>query len=130
MTKESNLVGQVSVHFESASSAKPSETSVSPERAARINSWADQATARVVENYNETCALWVNEEYGRLLGREGERRSLQPGWATDDRKAHLMRAAEYIVNRKFMEKLDSINQLAEQLLSGKSVKGNSNDRGR
>lgn len=120
MSKEKPSVTAISPGFTSASARNSAPSPVSPERAERINRWAQLATERIGRNYEQTRSLWIDQKYGELLAREGTRLSLQPSWAADDRKAHLMRAAEYIVQRSFESKLATIERTAEALLSGKT----------
>lgn len=120
MSREKPALAAISPRFASASAQSATSSSVSPERAERINRWAQMATERIGRNYEETRSLWIDQKYGELLAREGKRLSLQPGWAADDRKAHLMKAAAYLVQRNFEEKLATIERTAEALLSGKT----------
>jgi len=130
MSAEGSARPGISGAFTSASAERSSPPSVSPERAARISSWADRASARVEHEFQENRERLTNRQYGELLARDGARMSLQPPGATDDRKAHLMRAAEHIVNRNHMARLRDINRAAEKLLSGKTLASNKDERGR
>ena len=120
----------ISSSFAAASAERSSAPAVSPERAEKINNWAKRATEKIGQNYEQTRHAWVNQKYGELLARDGERLSLKPAWAVDDRKAHLMRTAEYIVRRKFEDRLSNINRVAENLLAGKEPNSRKGDLGR
>lgn len=130
MTDVGSASRVISSSFAAVSAERSSATAVSPERAEKINNWAKMATEKVGKNYEETRHAWVNQKYGELLARDGERLSLKPSWAVDDRKAHLMRTAEYIVRRKFEEKLSNINRVAENLLTGRTPASTRNERER
>ncbi|MEC3949296.1 hypothetical protein [Sphingobium sp. HWE2-09] len=130
MSADRSASGVISSSFAAASAERSSAPTVSPERAEKINSWAKMATEKVGQNYEQTRHAWVNQKYGELLARDGERLSLKPAWAVDDRKAHLMRTAEYIVRRRFEERLSNINRVAEKLLAGQTLAFKTDDRGR
>ncbi|WP_257541665.1 hypothetical protein [Sphingobium sp. CFD-1] len=86
--------------------------------------------ARAEREFRENREQWTRRQYGELLARDGERLVLQPPGATDDRKAHLMRAAENMVNRNHATRLAGINRAAEKLLAGKTLQSKNTDLGR
>src|SRR3546814_10905262 len=116
--------------FAAASAERSSAQAVSPERAAKIASWADRPTARAEREFRENREQWTRRQYGELLARDGERLVLQPPGATDDRKARLMRAAENMVNRNYAIRLAGINRAAEKLLAGQTLQSKRTDLGR
>lgn len=130
MSNEGSASRAISPRFASASSERSSAPAVSPEKAAEITAWAERTTARAEYEFRQNREEWTNKQYGELLARDGERLSLQPAGATDDRKAHLMRAAEHIVQRSHAARLAGINRAAEKLLAGETLESKNHDRGR
>ncbi|MFS0735589.1 hypothetical protein ABC347_00930 [Sphingomonas sp. 1P06PA] len=130
MSGDGSASRAISPSFASASAERSSAPAVSAERAAEINSWADRTTARAENEFRENREAWTNKQYGELLARDGERLSFQPSFATDDRKAHLMRAAEHMVKRNHAARLAGINRAAEKLLAGETLESKKGDLGR
>lgn len=120
----------ISGPFASASADRSSAPAVSPERATEITAWADRTTAQAEREFRENQVQWIIRQYGDLLARDGARLSLQPSGATDDRKAHLMRAADHMVKRNHAARLAGINRIAEQLLTGRTPNLKRDERGR
>lgn len=54
----------------------------------------------------------------------------RPDGAADDRKSHLMRAAEHLVQRNHAARLAGINRTAEKLLAGETLESKKNHLGR
>src|SRR3546814_10100435 len=121
MSADGSASRVISSSFAAASAERSSAQAVSPERAAKIASWADRTTARAEREFRENREQWTRRQYGELLARDGERLVLQPPGATDDRKARLMRAAENMVNRNYAIRLAGINRAAEKLLAGQTL---------
>lgn len=130
MSAEGSASRTISPSFASASAERSSAPAVSPERAVEITSWADRTTARAEFEFRENREQWTNRQYGELLARDGERMSLRPPGATDDRKAHLMRAAEHIVRRNHAARIAGINNAAHKLLAGETLESKKGDLGR
>lgn len=130
MSAEASASRAISPSFAAASTERSSAPAVSPERAAEITSWADRTTARAEYEFRQNREEWTNRQYGELLARDGERLSLQPPGATDDRKSHLMRAAENMVKRNHAARLAGINRAAEKLLAGETLDSRKGDLGR
>src|SRR3546814_2674086 len=63
----------LSSSFAAASAERSSAQAVSPERAAKIASWADRTTARAEREFRENREQWTRRQYGELLARDGER---------------------------------------------------------
>lgn len=129
MSADGSASRVISSSFAAASAERSSAAAVSPERAAKIISWADRTTARAEKDFRENREQWTRRQYGELLARDGERLVLQPPGATDDRKAHLMRAAENMVNRNHATRLAGINRAAEKLLAGQTLQSKRADLG-
>lgn len=130
MSADGSASQVISSSFAAASAERSSAQAVSPERAAKITSWANRTTARAEREFRENREQWTRRQYGELLARDGERLVLQPPGATDDRKAHLMRAAENMVNRNHATRLAGINRAAEKLLAGQTLQSKRTDLGR
>ncbi len=130
MSGEGSSSGAVTPLFAAASSQKSATPAVSPERAAEITAWADRTTARAQHEFRYFGEQWTNEQYGKLLAKDGERLEFRPDGATPDRKAHLMRAAEHMVNRAHEARLAGISRAAEKLLAGETLETKKKDLGR
>lgn len=130
MSGEGSSSGAVTPLFASASSQRQATPAVSPERAAEITTWANRTTARAEYEFKENRAEWTNQEYGKLLAKEGGRLEFRPDGATDDRKSHLMRAAEHLVKRNHAARLAGINRAAEKLLAGETLESKNKNIGR
>lgn len=130
MSGEGSSSGAVTPLFASVSSQKSPAPAVSPERAAEIQSWASRTSAKAEHEFKENREQWTNQEYGKLLAKEGGRLEFRPDGATDDRKSHLMRAAEHLVKRNHAARLAGINRAAEKLLAGETLDSKRKDIGR
>lgn len=130
MSGEGSSSGAVTPLFASASSQKSATPAVSPERAAEIQSWASRTAAKAENEFKENRELWTNQEFGKLLAKDGGRLEFRPDGATDDRKAHLMRAAERMVHRSHAARIEGINRAAEKLLAGETLEKQKKDIGR
>lgn len=130
MTGEGSSKGAVTQHFAAASSQKSAAPAVSPERAAEITAWADRTRARAQHEFRYFGERWTNEQYGKLLAKDGERLEFRPDGATPDRKAHLMRAAERMVDRAHEARLAGISRAADKLLAGETLENNKKNIGR
>lgn len=130
MRNDSSASRAISSSFTSASAQRSPAINVSPERANEISSWAERSTERAEREFRENREHWTNRKYGELLARDGGRLSLQPPGSTDDRKAHLMRAADHMVRRNHATRLANIHQTAEKLLAGKTLQTSNNELGR
>src|SRR3546814_18562559 len=127
MSADGSASRVISSSFAAASAERSSAQAVSPERAAKIASWADRTTARAEREFRENREQWTRRQYGELLARDGERLVLQPPGATDDRKASLMRAAENMVNRNYAIRLAGINRAAATLTAGQTIQPTGTD---
>ena len=130
MSGEGSSSVAVTPLFAAASSQKAAAPAVSPERAAEITNWASRTTARAEHEFKQNRAEWTNQEYGKLLAKDGGRMEFRPDGATDDRKAHLMRAAEHLVKRNHAARIACINCAAEKLLAGETLEAKRPDRER
>jgi Tfp pilus assembly protein FimT len=130
MSGEGASAGAVTPLFTTASSQRAATPAVSPERAAEITTWANRTTAKAEHEFKENRVEWTNQEYGKLLAKEGGRLEFRPDGATDDRKSHLMRAAEHLVKRNHAARLAGINRAAEKLLAGETLERKTKEIGR
>lgn len=130
MSGEGSSSGAVTPHFAAASSQKSAAPAVSPEKAAEITSWADRTTSKANYEFQVNREQWTNQEYSKLLAKDGERLEFRPYGATDDRKSHLMRAAERMVDRAHEARLAGISRAAEKLLAGETLEPKKKDIGR
>jgi hypothetical protein len=62
---------------------------------------------------------WAAKNYDRLLKREGNAPSLQPSFAVNDRKAHLMRAAGNLALQRHHKNVARINRVADRMVGRK-----------
>ena len=85
---------------------------------------ADQVRQKAEAHHERHAKAWVASRYTRLLVREGNQPALRPAGATDDRKAHLMRAAIHSVERKQHLRIARIERAAQR------ISGNRQDFGR
>src|SRR3546814_13594056 len=92
MSADGSASRVISSSFAAASAERSSAQAVSPERAAKIASWADRTTARAEREFRENREQWTRRQYGELLARAGERLELRseerPGgneWASTSR---------------------------------------------
>ncbi|CAH0496076.1 hypothetical protein [Novosphingobium sp. CECT 9465] len=108
----------ISPRFASASAA-PAETSrSSPERAAEISAKRDAVVSRAEAHFEKHRQLWTNRQYGVLLARDGERMDYRPNGMGDDRKSHLMRAADYLVRQRQANRLARVERAAVNMQRG------------
>lgn len=114
----------ISPRFASASVAQSALPTVSPERAAEVSAKAERVTARAEAHFEKHRQLWTNRQYGQLLARDGERMAFRPNGMADDRKAHLMRAADHLVRQKQAQRISNIGRAAENMM----MEGQSNRR--
>lgn len=114
----------ISTRFASASVARPVPQTVSPERAADVSAKTERVTAKAEAHFEKHRQLWTNRQYSQLLAREGERMDLRPPGMVDDRKAHLMRAADHLVRQRQSVRLSSIIRVAENMIT----QGNKKER--
>jgi hypothetical protein len=89
---------------------------VTPERAAEISAKADRISAKAEAHFDEHRQQWTNRQYGRLLARDGERMEFRPNGVADDRKAHLMRAADALIRQRQSKRLMKIERAANSML--------------
>lgn len=120
----------ISPRFASASVAQSAPATVSSERAAEVSAKAERVTARAEAHFEKHRQLWTNRQYGQLLARDGERMAFRPNGMVDDRKAHLMRAADYLVRQKQAMRLALIDRAASNLQTGRSGKERQSGIGR
>ena len=130
MSGEGSSKGAVTPHFAAASSQKAATPAVSPEKAFEIRSWANRTSSKAEYEFQQNREQWTNQEYRKLLTKEGERLEFRPDGATPDRKAHLMRAAERMVDRAHEARLAGISRAAEKLLAGETLENNKKNIGR
>lgn len=116
----------ITPRFATASSVRSVPVTVSPERAAEVMAKRDHVTARAEAHFEKHRQGWTNQQYGKLLAVDGERMALRPRGMPDDRKAHLMRAADHMVRQKQAQRLSRIDRATGNML----VSHRNNDFGR
>ena len=87
-------------------------------------------TAKAEVHFEKHRQLWTNRQYSQLLAREGGRMDLRPSGMVDDRKAHLMRAADHLVRQRQSVRLSSIIRMAENMMAQRNMEERSHMRGR
>lgn len=130
MIGDAAATGAITPRFASASSVRSAPVTVSPERAAEVTAKRDHVTARAEAHFEKHRQGWTNQQYGKLLAVDGERMALRPRGMPDDRKAHLMRAADHMVRQKQAQRLTRIDRVADKMLSGNRVQTHDRQRGR
>ena len=120
----------ISEGFASASAARPIPQTVSSERAAEVSAKTERVTAKAEVHFEKHRQLWTNRQYSQLLAREGGRMDLRPSGMVDDRKAHLMRAADHLVRQRQSVRLSSIIRMAENMMAQRNMEERSHMRGR
>lgn len=120
----------ITPRFASASVARPTPQTVSPERAAEVSAKVERVTAKAEAHFEKRRQLWTNRQYSQLLAREGSRMELRPPGMVDDRKAHLMRAADHLVRQRQSVRLSSISRAAQNMLTNSPERGHSHGLGR
>src|SRR3546814_15169376 len=93
MSADGSASRVISSSCAAASAERSSAQAVSPERAAKIASWAERTTARAEREFRENREQWTRRQNGELLGRDGERLVLQPPGQTEEPKARLVSGA-------------------------------------
>ena len=120
----------ISPRFASASVAQSAPASLTPERAAEVSAKAERVTANAEAHFEKHRQLWTNRQYGQLLARDGERMAFRPKGMADDRKAHLMRAADHLVRQKQAQRISKIGRAAENMMMEGRSKGHHREIGR
>src|SRR3546814_3924444 len=64
MSADGSASRVISSSFAAASAERSSAQAVSPERAAKIASWADRTTARAEREFRENREQWTRRQYG------------------------------------------------------------------
>ncbi|MBB4858173.1 hypothetical protein HNO88_001492 [Novosphingobium chloroacetimidivorans] len=116
MTGDSAAVRAISPRFASVSVAQSAPATVPPERAAEVCEKAERVTAKAEAHFEKHRQLWTNRQYGQLLARDGERMAFRPNGMADDRKAHLMRAADHLVRQKQVQRISKIARAAQKMM--------------
>lgn len=106
----------ISPRFASVSVAQSTPATVSSERAAEVSAKAERVAARAEAHFEKHRQLWTNRQYVQLLARDGERMAFRPNGMADDRKAHLMRAADHLVRQKQVQRISKIGRAAENMV--------------
>jgi hypothetical protein len=115
----------ISPRFAAASSAlSRASAGLNAERAAEITSKCERISERAHSHFEKHRQLWTNRQYGELLSRDGQRMALRPHGMSDDRKAHLVRAADSMVLQRQARRLAKIERAASNML-GKGGRDNS-----
>ena len=98
-----------------AFNARASQTA----REASIESKRERVTSFANKQFERCERQWTNQYYDRLLKREGSAPTLQPSYAVDDRKAHLIRAAERLAHNRLHRNVQRIDRVANRMMGRK-----------
>lgn len=63
---------------------------------------------------------WVTKRYAQLLKQDSPAPTLKPHGVVEDRSAHLMKAAAYIVDRRQEARLSVIRSAASRIRNGRA----------
>ena len=104
-------MSDVTPTFNARASQTAREATVESKRE-RVAEFAERSFARCERQ-------WTNQFYDRLLKREGNAPTLQPSFAANDRRAHLMRAAEKMSVHRHMKNMNRIERAADRMAGRK-----------
>lgn len=90
-----------------------------------VQSKHERVTQFAEKQFERCKGQWTANYYDQLLKREGNAPALQPSWATNDRKGHLLRAAGHLAKQRLSKNLQRIDRAADRMAGRKS-----NDLGR
>ena len=88
-------------------------------REASIDAKRERVTEYAQRSFERCKDQWAAKNYDRLLKREGNAPSLQPSFAVNDRKAHLMRAAGNLALQRHHKNVARINRVADRMFCRK-----------
>jgi hypothetical protein len=88
-------------------------------RDASVQSKHERVTQFAEKQFERCKGQWTAQNYDRLLKREGNAPSLQPSWAMQDRKSHLMRAAVKLTEHRHMKNMHRIDRAADRMAGRK-----------
>lgn len=95
--------------------ARASQTAREPS----IDAKRERVTEFAQRSFERCKDQWAAKNYDRLLKREGNAPSLQPSFAVNDRKAHLMRAAGNLALQRHHKNVARINRVADRMIGRK-----------
>ena len=104
-------MSEVTPKFNARASQSAGEASIDAKRE-RVTEFAHRSFERCKDK-------WTARNYDRLLKREGNAPSLQPSFAVNDRKAHLMRAAGNLALQRHHKNVARINHIADHMIGCK-----------
>lgn len=102
---------KVSPDFNARAESKPRE--------AAVQSKHERVTQFAEKQFERCKGQWTANYYDRLLKREGNAPALQPSWATNDRKGHLLRAAGHLAKQRLSKNLQRIDRAADRMAGRK-----------
>lgn len=98
---------KVSPDFNARAESRPRDVAVQSKH---------ERVTQFAEKQFERCkGQWTANYYDRLLKREGNAPALQPSWATNDRKGHLLRAAGHLAKQRLSKNLQRIDRAADHM---------------
>ena len=86
-----------------------SSAALAPAVSDRMSERQSAVTDRANAHFEKHREGWITKKYGELLRNDGQHPSLTPPGHVEDRSARLMRAAEHLVNRKQVTRLQKIS---------------------
>jgi hypothetical protein len=88
-------------------------------REAATQSKHERVTQFAEKQYERCKGQWTANYFDRLLKREGNAPSLQPSWAMQDRKTHLLRAASNLARQRLAKNIQRIDRAADRMAGRK-----------
>lgn len=79
----------------------------------------ERVTQFAQEQHQRCKGQWMATYYDRLIKREGNAPALQPSWAINDRKNHMMRAANLLTDQRLARNLSRIDRAADRMAGRK-----------
>ncbi len=98
---------KMSSDFNARAESKPRE--------AAVQSKHERVTQFAEKQFERCKSQWTAHNYDRLLKREGNAPALQPSWAMNDRKNHLMRAAGNLAHQRVAKNIQRIDRAADRM---------------
>lgn len=94
---------------------EPIAGSITSSRDASVIERAERISRRAETHFEKHREQWISTRYRQLLLKEGAQPSLRPMGASDDRKAHLYRAATFLTERKQASRIQRIERATNRM---------------
>jgi hypothetical protein len=95
---------------------EPIANNVASSRGASVIEKAERISRHAETHFEKHREQWISTRYRQLLLKESAQPSMRPMGASDDRKAHLYRAATFLTERKQTSRIQSIEHAANRML--------------